>query len=166
VNDGHEVGCHTYNHCHAWDTPQKEFIESTIKNQAAFQALFPNYQLETMSYPISCPHPQTKRLISKNFLACRGGGQRINLRETDLNYLNAFFLEKSRDRFSDVSAIINENRKSNGWLIFATHDISSNPTRYGITPSLFSLTIQQAIDSGAQILPIGAALKFIHGGTP
>jgi hypothetical protein len=45
-----------------------------------------------------------------------------------------------------------------GWLIFATHDISSNPTQYGCTPGFFAEVVKCAIASGACVLPIADAV--------
>src|SRR5438874_616482 len=35
VNDGHELGCHTFDHCNAWETDPATFEESILRNQRA-----------------------------------------------------------------------------------------------------------------------------------
>jgi glycosyltransferase involved in cell wall biosynthesis len=110
------------------------------------------------------PHPLSKAKVAPLFLSCRGGGQTTNFGNTDLNQLSAFFLEKSRDNIQAVKDLIDFNRKVNGWLIFATHDVAANHTPYGCTPQFLKSVVEYAHNSGNQILPVAEALRFM--GTP
>jgi len=159
--DGHELGCHTFSHCDSWDTRTAAFEKSIVENSAALDRLFPGAQFKTFSYPISLPRPLTKAKIVGHFLCCRGGGQTLNAGETDLNQLSAFFLEKSRGDIQAVKDLIDRNRQVGGWLIFATHDISDNPTPYGCTPEFFEQVVEYASKSGAQIVPVIKALEVL-----
>ena len=161
LTDGHELGCHTFAHCDSWQTDPLLFERSVVQNQAALNALYPGLGFETFSYPISPPRPLTKARIASHFACCREGGQRANIRIADLNQLSAFFLEKSRDNFHDVNEIIDHNKRNCGWLIFATHDIAESPTPYGCSPGLFRSTVECAIRSGAEIVPVAKALKIL-----
>ena len=42
VADGHELGCHTFSHRHAWETEPAAFEESVIQNKQALKALIPD----------------------------------------------------------------------------------------------------------------------------
>ncbi len=161
VEQGHELGCHTFAHCDSWATATKTFENSIIQNHAALNGLFPHCEFKTFSYPISLPRPKTKARIADYFLCCRGGGQTFNTGKADLNQLSAYFLEKSRDNFKAVKEVIDRNRQACGWLIFATHDISSNPTPFGCTPEFLERVVQYAIGSGAQIVPVVEALEVL-----
>lgn len=157
---GHELGCHTYSHCHAWETPPDVFEQSLIENQRALDRLLPGAVFRTMSYPISCARPQTKRRSQEHFACCRGAGQTFNAGNTDLNYLNAFFLEQSRDDFGAIQRVIDGNALAGGWLIFATHDICRNPTPFGCSPVFFDQVVRYAVRSGATILPVFQACQL------
>lgn len=159
---GHELGCHTFDHCDAWETEPRAFGKSVIKNRKALAEVVPGASFKTFSYPINVPRIGTKREIQKHFLACRCGGQTINVGAADLNLLSAYFLEKSRDNPESVRNLIDENRRTRGWLIFATHDISRSPTPWGCTPEFFGSMVQYAADSGARILPVSKALESLH----
>ena len=91
------------------------------------------------------------------------GGQTFNAGWTDLNYLCAFFLEKSRDNPQAVKSLIDQNARSNGWLIFATHDVGPNPSPFGCTPDFFEQVVDWSSASGARILPVVNALEMIQG---
>jgi peptidoglycan/xylan/chitin deacetylase (PgdA/CDA1 family) len=160
---GHELGCHTFEHCDAWETESRSFEESILTNRLALKQILPHADFMTMSYPISTPRPDTKRRTGQYFPGCRGGGQRFNYGTVDLNYLHAFFIEQSRDVPSLIWEIISRNWDKGGWLIFATHDISMQPTRFGCTPELFKDVVSRAVGSGAKVLPVAQALSLVCG---
>ena len=159
---GHELGCHTFSHCHAWDTPPDVFEGEIIRNREALTKLAPKASFHTFSYPISVPRAQTKERISKYFACCRCGGQTFNVGNVDLNYLSAFFLEQSRDNPEIVKSLIDQNQRAQGWLIFATHDICDDPTRWGCTPGFFEEIVKYAVNSGARILPAFQAYEVLR----
>ena len=160
---GHELGCHTFGHCDAWETESRSFEESILANRLALKQIVPKANFVTMSYPINTPRPDAKRRTGRHFVGCRGGGQRYNLGTVDLNYLQAFFLEQSRDAPAMIWEMINRNRADGGWLIFATHDVSVQPTRFGCTPRFFEEVVSRAVGSGTTVLPVAQALSLVCG---
>ena len=159
--DGHELGCHTFDHHHSWNTPTKEYLDSVTRNAEALRNLAPDAAFSTFSYPISPPRPGSKQRVGERFLCCRGGGQTFNTGTTDLNYLSAFFLEKATHAPDTVHALIEENRRVHGWLILATHDVDQRPTPFGCTPAFFETVVRSAITSGARILPVAEAWRAL-----
>ena len=159
---GHELGCHTFSHCDSWEAETGTFEKSIIENRAALRKIFPDAAFESFAYPISLPRPLTKARIANYFLSCRGGGQTLNIGKVDLNQLSAYFLEKGRDDFEAVKNVIDNNRQACGWLIFATHDISDNPTPFGCTPQFFERVVEYAVGSGANILPVIEAMEVLR----
>ena len=162
LEEGHELGCHTFSHCHSWNTPPRDFELSVIENRAALARVVPGAAFRTLSYPISHPRPRTKLRMAQHFLCCRGGGQTINAGTADLNHLSAFFLEKTRGQIDAVKQIIDDNRQARGWLIFATHDVSPTPTPFGCTPEYFERIVRYAVESGARILPLATAFELLR----
>jgi peptidoglycan/xylan/chitin deacetylase (PgdA/CDA1 family) len=159
IREGHELGCHTFSHCDAWQTKPSDFEASIAENRRALKNWSSSAEFKTLSYPIDSPRPQTKRKAARHFACCRGGGQDINAGTADLNNLNAFFLEQSRDELEAVKLMIAKNERERGWLIFATHDISLNPTRFGCTASFFDTVVREAAQSDATILPVFRAFQ-------
>ena len=158
---GHELGCHTFAHCDSWETPADEFDKSLADNRLALHRLFPDHDFKTFAYPIQVPRPSVKAKTAEHFASCRGGGQRINIGQIDLNQLSAYFLEKSRDNIQAIKDVIEQNRQACGWLIFATHDVTENPTPFGCTPEFFNRVVEYAVQSGAQIVPVVEALQIL-----
>ncbi len=166
LEKGHELGSHTFSHCHSWNTDTAVFEDSIRENSAMLRRLLPAAEFKTFSYPISEPRPLTKRQAGKYFLACRAGGQTLNTGTADLNQLAAFFLEKSRDRIQAVKDLIDANREARGWIIFATHDVVDDPSPFGCNPKFFEEVVQYAVKSGASILPVASALDVLTGAKP
>lgn len=158
---GHELGCHTFSHCHSWETNSLVFEDSIIRNRDALVKLVPGAEFESLAYPISGPRLGTKRRAAKHFRCCRGGGQSFNEGMVDLNLLNAFFLEKSRHDSGPIKEMIKQNSQACGWLIFGTHDISETPTPFGCTPAFFEEIVKFSVQSGARILPVSKSLTSI-----
>src|SRR5262249_45208109 len=67
--------------------------------------------------------------------------------------------------FEAIKQTVDGNVRAKGWLIFATHDVCDQPTRFGCSPSLFEEVVRYSINSGATVLPVSRALNLINAGT-
>jgi peptidoglycan/xylan/chitin deacetylase (PgdA/CDA1 family) len=159
---GHELGCHTYTHCDSSLTPTDRFTQSVIDNQLALRRIAPSLSFATFSYPISAPRARTKLRMGERFLCCRGGGQTFNAGLSDLNYLRAYFLEKTPDDDDALRHMIDLNAKACGWLVIATHDVCAKPSPFGCTPEFFNFVVRYAVRSGARVLPVAEALRQLR----
>ena len=162
LEDGHELGSHTYSHCHSWDTRPELFEESVLKNGAVLSEMISGEEFRSFSYPICAPHPAVKRRTARHFESCRGEGQTLNAGRADLNQLSAFFLERARDDLGTVQRLIDRNVEERGWIIFATHDIDPSPSRYGCSPGFFEKVVRYAVGSGACIVPVSGAVRVLR----
>jgi peptidoglycan/xylan/chitin deacetylase (PgdA/CDA1 family) len=163
VSDGHELGCHTYDHCHSWETMPRVFERSIIRNQEALTKVLPGAVFKSLAYPISYPRPNTKRRAGRHFLCCRGGSVlQVNSKTADLNNLGTCFIDRPRSDLETIKRVIARNQSERGWLIFATHDVCEAPSAYGCTPKLFEQIVRYALLSGAQVLPVVEAAAAIR----
>lgn len=175
---GHELGCHTFRHCHSLSTPPDIYGRAIVENQNALNELLPGIKFQTFAYPHSAPTVAVKRVAARHFLCCRGGGLRpgryfpraggktFNSRVTDLNLLCAVFLEKSRNNPEAMKSLIDQNAHARGWLIFATHDVRESPSPFGCTPAFFEQVLRWSLESGARILPVVKALEVLKASQP
>jgi peptidoglycan/xylan/chitin deacetylase (PgdA/CDA1 family) len=161
VQRGHELGCHTFDHCNAWHTRPSDFEESILRNHDALARVVPGVLCRTLAYPISSPRPGNKRRAARHFDCCRGGGQIFNSDHIDSNNVKAFFLEQSRDRPEMIEQMVARNAEAGGWLIFATHDVSDNPTPFGCSVALFERIVRYVVGTGTKILPVHQAWTAI-----
>ena len=172
---GHELGCHTFGHCHSLNTPSDMYGRAIVENQKALNELLPGIKFQTFAYPYSAPAVAVKRVAGRHFLCCRGGGlrprrylpraggQTFNSGVTDLNLLSAVFLEKSWENPEAMKSLIDQNSRARGWLIFATHDVRESPSRFGCTPHFFEQVVRWSLESGARVLPVVEALEVLRG---
>ena len=160
LREGHELGCHTFDHLDAWETPTEKFLESVVKNQQALSKIIPGAIFKTFAYPKSGAKLAIKPHLQKYFTCCRGGGQTANVGETDLNLLRACFLDQRTKIDMDfVRNLIDYSTSRHGWLIFATHDVTDNPSTYGVTPDFFADVVEYAASSGALLVPVAEAAE-------
>ena len=162
VADGHELGCHTFDHCHSWNTAPAAFEQSIVDNARRLNECVPAASFRTLAYPISWPRPITKRRAANHFSCCRAGGQAYNATVLDRGLLSSYFLEQAKHADA-VKAIVDQNSKACGWLIFATHDVCDTPSRWGCTPGFLEAIVRYASRSGAAVLPVDEAWDIVSG---
>jgi peptidoglycan/xylan/chitin deacetylase (PgdA/CDA1 family) len=158
VDEGSELGCHTFDHLDAWHTSSTAFIASVVRNDEALHRILPGARFTTFAYPKSGAKLSLKSALGNTFMCCRGGGQATNEDSADLNLLKACFV----DRRTGVDAkfirkLVDYNAERRGWLILATHDVAADPSPYGCTPEFLQAIVQYASRSGALLLPVGEA---------
>lgn len=161
VERGHELGCHTFGHCHSWNTTPAVFEQSVIRNREALKEILPRASFRTLSYPIAMPRATTKRRIARYFTCCRGGGHTVNTGIADLNFVRAYFVERAREHPTTLTKLVDFACREKGWLVFATHDICDSPSPYGCTPHFFESIVQYAANSGARIMPVADACELL-----
>jgi peptidoglycan/xylan/chitin deacetylase (PgdA/CDA1 family) len=163
VKEGHELGCHTFAHRDAWATAPRAFERDVLDNRRALARLLPRATFPSLSYPINCPRPHTKRRVAKHFACARGGGQRHNAATVSPTCVSAYFIEQARGDVDAMKRLIDANARDQGWLVFATHDVAETPTRFGCTPAVFEAVVRHAAASGARLLPVGEAWREVRG---
>jgi peptidoglycan/xylan/chitin deacetylase (PgdA/CDA1 family) len=168
VEEGSELGCHTFDHLDAWHTSSTEFMASVVRNREALRGILPGARFTTFAYPKSGAKLSIKSALGKTFLCCRGGGQATNEDSTDLNLLKACFVDRRTGvDFEFISRLVDYNATRRGWLIFATHDVATDPSPYGCTPEFLAAIVEYASRSGALLLPIGeACARLLSSNSP
>jgi peptidoglycan/xylan/chitin deacetylase (PgdA/CDA1 family) len=160
LRDGHELGCHTFEHLDGRREAPGAFERSIAANRASLAETLPGVDLPVFAYPLDGPVLGVKTVVGQHFTGCRGGGQTFNGRVIDLNLLKAYFFDgKNRGNLDDVRRVLAENVAACGWLIFATHDVAVEPSKYGCTPQFFSQVVRLAVESGARVRPMMQACR-------
>lgn len=162
LRDGHELGCHTFSHVDGAVATAAEFERSIEANRDGLAASGLDARFDVFAYPLDGPAIATKQVAGSRFLGCRGGGQTFNHGVVDLSLLKAYFLDaRNRDAVDEVVALLERNAAAKGWLIFATHDVDTEPSRYGCTSTFFDTVVRLAAESGARMLPMSNVCREI-----
>jgi peptidoglycan/xylan/chitin deacetylase (PgdA/CDA1 family) len=158
VDEGGELGCHTFDHLDAWHTSSAAFMASVARNGEALHRILPGARFTTFAYPKSGAKLSLKLALGKSFMCCRGGGQATNADRADLNLLKACFVDRRTGIDTEfIRTLVDYNADRRGWLILATHDVTADPSPYGCTPEFLEAIVQYASRSGALLLPVGEA---------
>jgi peptidoglycan/xylan/chitin deacetylase (PgdA/CDA1 family) len=157
---GHELGCHTFDHCDAYDTATHAYVESVERNRQALAQWLPNEVFSSFAYPKNGATLAVKPALAERFACCRGGGQTFNAGSVDLNLLQACFIDRrARLDLGTLRALIDSNAEQRGWLIFAAHDISNDESAFACTPTLLEALVRHSLGTGSQVLPVAAACE-------
>jgi peptidoglycan/xylan/chitin deacetylase (PgdA/CDA1 family) len=156
--DGHELAGHTFSHVSSRSVALRLFLEDVRKGQCAIAELAGQPVSRHFAYPYGEVSLAAKQAVGKEMESCRGTYGGVNGPEVDLNLLRANPLYGGIDRLSSVRQLLEPNEKSNGWLIFYTHDVRPEPSPYGCTPELLEATVRAAMERSFKVLPVMQAL--------
>jgi peptidoglycan/xylan/chitin deacetylase (PgdA/CDA1 family) len=161
--EGHELGCHTFDHLDAWHCTTSAYVASIERNRSALHEFLPSARFRSFAYPKSGARTMVKKAIGDRFECGRGGGQTFNCGVVDLNLVRCVFL----DRYTNVDLpavrdLIARNAARRGWLVFAAHDISHGSGPLSCDPAFLSSTLRMSIESGAKVVPVAAACELLR----
>jgi peptidoglycan/xylan/chitin deacetylase (PgdA/CDA1 family) len=136
VADGGELACHTYSHIHFYTSSGDLVRKDLEENQRKLNEFIPGYRFSNFSYPYGEQTISGKILVRSIFRSARSVKAGINFNPVDLNNLRALQLEKGLS-LEKAFAYIEQTIAQKGWLIFYSHDIQEDCSRWGCTPSYF-----------------------------
>jgi peptidoglycan/xylan/chitin deacetylase (PgdA/CDA1 family) len=158
---GHEIGCHSHSHARA-DMLTPAQIEADIaRNHQGLRAIEPSLPLENFAYPYGQTSFAWKKRLNRHFRSSRGIRPRINVGPTDAQFLHSVPLVDREIDEGGIDRAFEQTVKSNGWLIFYSHDVTANPSAYGCTPRLMRHALKAAERFGVRIDTVSAALNRI-----
>ncbi len=157
AEDGHEIGCHTYSHTNVRSIGKAGLQEDIRRNDILFEKCLPNQHTQNFAYPYAISGLQARKELLKRFRTCRGGQAGINRGAIDRGYLRAIDIRSGLPA-EQLTGWIDDLKRSPGWLIFFTHDVGSNPSRYGCYSHVLEKLISHAIASDFHVLSVNDAL--------
>jgi peptidoglycan/xylan/chitin deacetylase (PgdA/CDA1 family) len=153
ARQGHEIGCHTFNHVSLPTATAYEIEEELLRNREYVRRVLGNYTMTSFAYPFGHANIAVKVLLRRFFPVCRGIWSRVNKGRIDFTQLKAVELKQPfMPRLIDE--ILDETEVSNGWTIFFTHDVSDHPNHYRCAPKELARVVREVIDRKIQVLPI------------
>ena len=161
IAQGHELGCHTYSHSRAREGLSYRFRKDIQRNSAALSQIVPNASFNSFSYPGGQSNIPTRLMAVKRFESCRGNTPGVCEGKIDLSYLSANKIYHEKFNRKSIENLIKQAAEANGWLIFYTHDVSEEPSRFGCTPDELRAVLEMAIKGGAEVLTVQDACR--HG---
>ncbi|MGA7329571.1 MAG: polysaccharide deacetylase family protein [Rhodomicrobium sp.] len=154
---GHDIGCHTYDHIAVTNHPASK-IEENLESNAQYVKSLTGKEMGSFAYPFGLASVRKKRLLAEHFKACRGIYAGINAGWADFSQLNALCLHQGE---LPIEKYIQKALKQSGWLIFVAHDVDERPSPFGCTPKVLENALRLVSEAGIEVMTVEAALRRI-----
>jgi hypothetical protein len=128
------------------------------ENRRYLLGLDPSMRIENFAYPYGLGSVWRKAQLAKTFRSSRGIIPGINSGVVDLQYLRSTPLINRHIDEERIDGVFDALVDSNGWLIFYGHDVASEPSPYGCTPSLLRYALDAAAKRNVTIMTVAGAL--------
>lgn len=158
---GNEIGCHTYSHVPVPNIDRDALCSEISRNRLVLRDILGNDAARNFAYPYGYLSFAAKRYLTHQFNSCRSSTLGINTRAADLGALRSVPLENASIDQTEIAKLLDETVRRKGWLIFASHDVSAEPSRFGVTPELFLFAVRTARQMGCDLVTVAAALEIL-----
>ncbi|SHH93383.1 polysaccharide deacetylase family protein [Bradyrhizobium erythrophlei] len=155
---GHEIGCHTYSHRRTCDLDRVSLAGEIEQNRRYFQSLEPSIELSNFAYPFGYGSFAHKRRLKTAFQSCRSIVPGVNSGTVDPQFLRAVPLIDRHIDGDGIERAFDQAQITNGWLIFYSHDVVEQPSRYGCSPALMNHALKAASRRQIPVLTMAEAL--------
>jgi peptidoglycan/xylan/chitin deacetylase (PgdA/CDA1 family) len=162
VNDGHELGTHTFSHVSCRKLSADEYAAEIAKGHDALYRLVGDAASGNFAFPFGAVTPAVKKAASLQCRSCRSTLAGYNGPVADLNLLRANRMYSDSVPFSHIKELVAGGARPGHWLIFYTHDVREHPSRVGCTPQYFEDTVRCAVEAGMRVMTVSEALKAIE----
>jgi len=164
-DDGHELASHTFSHVSCRSVSDGQFADEVDRGRKAIQEITGQSDSGNFAFPFGEFTLRARKNLSSRLVSCRSIRNGLNGPEIDLSLLRANSLYGDDDKIEAAWQLIHQNEKQKGWLIFYTHDVRPNPSRFGCTPSLLESVVSFASRSGARIMTVAEVLAEVGRST-
>lgn len=158
IDEGHELGCHTYDHISALRRSSHRLRESFEQNARFISERFGNVRLVSFAYPYGDAPPGAKRAASQTFACARGVDAGLNRGQLDLMQLKAVGLETRQGGAKFVLPYIAAAAREKAWLTIFSHDVSDTPGAFGCTPAELDIVLGSARKAGLEFMTLKEGL--------
>lgn len=157
---GHEVGCHTYSHPAVSGIGHDELVADLDRNRRFLGGISREIAICNFAYPYGDLSLRTKRYLETRFDSCRSLLHGVNAGTADLGALKTCPLENASIGREGIRQIIAAAVTVKGWLIFSSHDVAGEPSRFGVTPDLLAFAVKASRDAGCRLATVAQALQL------
>ena len=161
--EGHELGCHTYSHPAVASISTGELARELDRNQAFLKSIASGIVVRNFAYPYGDYSFRTKRYLESRFDSCRSLIWGVNSGIADLGALKTHALENASLDRTRIVELIAETVRTNGWLIFSSHDVDVEPSKFGVSPDLLEFALAAARNAGCIPVTVAEGQAFITG---
>ncbi len=160
---GHEIGCHTYSHTDVASVGYNVLAAELERNRSFLQSIHRDMIIRNFAYPYGELSFGIKRYLEGHFDSCRSLRPGVNVSTADLGALKSSELQNASIDHEGVAQIVAETARRNGWLLFTSHDVDHEPSRFGVSPDLLAFALKTACEAGCHLVTVADALQILSG---
>lgn len=160
---GHEIGCHTFSHAAVAAVRRNTLVTELERNRTFLQEIQHDLVLRNFAYPYGDLSFRAKQCLEAHFDSCRSLRRGVNVGVIDLGALKSCELQNSSIGRGGILDIIAASVRQKGWLIFVSHDVDNQPSRFGVSPDLLEFALNTAGTAGCQLVSVRDALAILGG---
>lgn len=164
--NGHEIGCHTYQHLHCGQIAIEALAVDWLRNKAFFvetNLLEP----EGFAFPFGeYTFPSKQRALRSSpsgggfrYTRSTAGGLMRDRAPLDLLPAQALYTHTPPEY---IHELIQQTSLGNAWLILYTHEVEETAGQWGITPVRLRETLEWITQAGCQILSVKEAINELE----
>lgn len=156
---GHEIGCHTYDHTDLGQADAALALSAVADNKAAFDA----HGLPaptTFAYPYGDVSFGPKAVLASRFALLRALHYGLIERGADLNQAPSVGLEGPQGE-ATARLWLQKAAERRSWLILNTHDVQDQPSPWGCTPQTLRRIMQEAVAMGFDIVTVAQGARQV-----
>ena len=161
---GHEIGCHTFSHAAVAAIRRHALVVELERNRTFLQEIHHDLVLRNFAYPYGDLSFRAKQCLEAHFDSCRSLQPGVNVGVIDLGALKSCELQNSSIGRGGILDIIAASVRQKGWLIFVSHDVDNQPSRFGVSPDLLEFALNTAGTAQCRVVSVGSALQILMGG--
>lgn len=163
---GHEIACHGFAHEPTTALSDAALAADVARNGEFLKPFLDGAAPKSYAFPFGTVSLRTKCHIASRFSSARGVHPGINMGRADLAQLRAVSLERQYWDEGEISRAIALAARSGGWIVFTTHEIADDASRYGSTPAMLEQVLKRLAESRIEVLPVREAMSVALGGAP
>lgn len=153
----HEIANHTFSHLRCNGAARSDLIRE-YKASAAVLNRFGTDR--SFAFPYGDFDAASLSFFSGRFDTIRTVKHGINSHKTDLNLLRANPIYQSTE-LDIIHALIKKTKSSGGWLIFYTHDICPDPSKFGCTEERFKTILSWVKEADLAVHTVGKSYRLL-----
>jgi peptidoglycan/xylan/chitin deacetylase (PgdA/CDA1 family) len=158
VANGHEIGCHTYDHANCAQREVYETLRDFARNRDALADMGCGTPAQTLAYPHGETSGALKASLPPRFACARGVLPGLNIGRVDLAQLRAYPLFGA-GALRQATRSLKRAARRNAWMIVFTHDVSDAPSPWGTCSGDLDGLLRAAHTASVTVLPMSAALS-------
>jgi len=157
--DGHEVGCHTFDHVNALKTSSADFARSIKDNGRFFSERLDGYKPTSFAYPYGAVSLGAIKAVRQSYSSARLVVGEHNVGHIQPMLLRTATLETGRREAAGLEALIERAAAEPQWIVVMTHDVQDQPSEFGCTPEALDAALRTARQAGLRVAPVGAIMQ-------